>query len=252
MSAPITWVLIALIFFLAGPILDAFAQELPQKGAKELFFDPEQSNATATRPSAETPPPRSPKFDASGRRLPHSTDPAKQRILGLSYWIELADASGTPIGPVTDQHTFVSGDRIHLHFRSNTSGHVLLVQLGSSGRSSVLFPDPKKGLSENRLRAQEDHVLPSTERWFKFDKNAGTETLLVLFARSQSEIDRPFPTRATMDAEQTGALLELASDATGRKDLIIETETREETEIGTYAVSVAGKPIILQVVLKHR
>lgn len=246
-----TWIHFALMLVLAGGRLEALAQEDPQKGAKELFFDPEQRITAAARPGADAPP-LAPKFDASGRRLPHSTDPAKQRILGLSYWIELADASSTPIGPVTDQHTFVSGDRIRLHFRSNRDGHVLLVQLGSSGTSSVLFPDTRRGLAENRLRAQEDHVLPSPERWFKFDKNAGTETLLVLFARSQAELDHSFPTRATMDAEQTGALLELASDATGRKDLVIETETQEATEVGTYAVSVAGKPIILQVVLKHR
>jgi hypothetical protein len=240
---------LALMLVLAAG--STLAQSDEQKGAKELFFDPAQSIAAAARPGAAAPP-RAPQFDASGRRVPHSTDPNRLKILGLSYWIELADAAGTPIGPVTDERTFVSGDRIRLHFRSNSDGRVLLVQLGSSGTSSVLFPDPAKGLVENRLRAREDQVLPSPARWFKFDKTAGTETLLVLFARSQVDLDRSFPTRPVMDAEQTGALLELVNDAIGRKDLVIETETQEAAEVGTYAVSTAGKPFILQVVLKHR
>ncbi|HEV7486087.1 MAG TPA: DUF4384 domain-containing protein [Thermoanaerobaculia bacterium] len=237
-----------IIILVAG--LPVLAQDGPPKGAKEMFFDPQQASTDVSRPRADAPP-RAPRFDTAGRRIPHSTDSAKQTALGLSYWIELADASGTPMGPVTDEHTFRSGDRIRLHFRSNSDGHVLLVQLGSSGTSSVLFPDPARGLAQNRLHAQEDHVLPSPARWFKFDRNAGTETLLVLFARTQPELDKSFPTHTTMDAEETGALLELVNDAPGRKDLIIEDETREPTEVGTYAVSVAGKPIILQVVLKH-
>lgn len=236
-----------ILIFVAIPML---AQDEPPRGAKEMFFDPQQNSTDATHPRTESPA-RAPKFDTAGRRIPHSTDPIKQHALGLSYWIELADASGAPMGPVTDEHTFRSGDRIRLHFRSNSDGHVLLVQLGSSGTSSVLFPDPARGLIQNGLHAQEDHVLPSPARWFKFDRNAGTETLLVLFARTQSELDRSFPTRAVMDAEETGALLELVNDAPGRKDLVIETENREPAEVGTYAVSVAGKPIILQVVLKH-
>jgi hypothetical protein len=239
----------ALIFIFAAA-LPVLAQDEPPKGAKEMFFDPQQSSPDVSHPKTDAPP-RAPKFDAAGRRIPHSTDPVKQRALGLSYWIELADASGTAMGPVTDEHTFRSGDRIRLHFRSNSDGHVLLVQLGSSGTSSVLFPDPSRGLIQNRLHAQEDHVLPSPARWFKFDKNAGTETLLVLFARTQSELDRSFPTHTMMDAEETGALLELVNDAPGRKDLVIENENQEPAEVGTYAVSVAGNPIILQVVLKH-
>ena len=238
----------ALILSLAG--LPVLAQDEPPKGAKEMFFDPQQGSTDVSRPRTDVPS-HAPKFDAAGRRIPHSTSSAKQTALGLSYWIELADASGNPMGPVTDEHTFRSGDRIRLHFRSNSDGHVLLVQLGSSGTSSVLFPDPARGLVQNRLHALEDHVLPSPARWFKFDRNAGTETLLVLFARTQAELDKSFPTHTTMDAEETGTLLELVNDAPGRKDLVIENETREPAEVGTYAVSVAGKPIILQVVLKH-
>jgi hypothetical protein len=228
------------------------AQQAPENGAKELFFDPEANITAAASPAAPHVHRPAPHFDSSGRRVPHSTNPGKQRTLGLSYWIELVDASGTPVGPVTDAHAFKSGNRIRLHFRSNADGHILLVQLGSSGTSSVLFPDPAKKAIDNRLRAGDDHVLPSPEQWFTFDRTAGTETLLVLFARSQEELDRSFPTRSAMGARETGELLERVNDAPGRKDLFIETETHRPAEVGTYAVSTAGKPIIIQIVLKHR
>lgn len=242
---------IALSFILTFAILSAVAQDNPPAGAKEMFFDPDHANTGggASPPDHSRP---KPKLDEAGRRVPRSTNPERQRTLGLSYWIELADESGAPRGPVTDEHTFHSGDRIRLHFRSNSDGHVMLVQLGASGTSSVLFPDPSRKAVDNRLRAEEDHVLPSATRWFRFDSHAGVETVLVLFARSQHELDRAFPTRQMMDADETSALVELANDAPGRKDLVIENETREPAEIGTYAVSVTGKPIIMQIVLKHR
>jgi hypothetical protein len=248
MTEPLKTFLIALV--VAGAAR-AVPLDEPPTGAKELFFDPQQELNSGAVHSGAVKPRRQPTYDSSGRRTPHSTDHATQRALGLSYWIELADADGTPFGPVTDEHTFKSGDRIRLHFRGNTDGRILLVQLGSSGTSSVLFPDPAKGMTANALRANDDHVLPAPTHWFKFDASPGTEKLLVLFAKSQSELDRALPTRASMDAVDTATLLQAADHIGGGKDLMIETETQRASEVGTYAVNVSGKPIVLQIVLKH-
>jgi hypothetical protein len=238
---------------LAGLVIaQMYAADDQAKGAKELFYAPPPEMHVAPGHAHDPKPVQVPTYDAAGRRTPHSTDPARQRLLGLSYWIELVDASGNPIGPVTDERTFHSGDRIRLHFRSNTDGRILLVQLGSSGTSGVLFPDPEKGLTENAVVAQADYVLPTSTHWFKFDASPGTEKLLVLFARSQPELDHAFPTRTSMDAAQTAELLQVANHVTGGKDLLIETETHQTAEVGTYAVSVAGKPIVVQIVLKHK
>jgi hypothetical protein len=238
--------LLATLLCLAARI---HADDGPPTGAKELFFDPQQSTDIAMRAPRQAP--KKALYDSAGRRAPHSTDAATQRTLGLSYWIELSDETGTPMRPVTDRYVFKSGDRIRLHFRSNTDGRILLVQLGSSGVSSILFPDPVKGMAENSVRANEDHVLPTPTHWFKFDRNPGSEKLLVLFARSQSDLDHSFPTSTSMNPEQTSALVDGARNAAGGKDLMIETETRQASEIGTYAVNVAGKPIVLQIVLAH-
>jgi uncharacterized protein DUF4384 len=234
----------AILILLCG-IANAVQAGDPARGAKELFFDPQQTLNAAAKP-------RKPRYDPAGRRAPQPGDPASQKTLGLSYWIELADTSGASLGPVTDDHIFKSGDRIRLHFRSNADGRIMLVQLGSSGTASILFPDPAKGLTENVLLADEDHVLPAPSYWFKFDNSPGTEKLLVLFAKNQTELDRSFPTRPAMNPNETTELLVAVNFKTGGKDLMVEKETRQVAEVGTYAVNVSGKPVVLQVALKHR
>lgn len=216
-----------------------------QVGAKEMFFDPERSvaeAATASKPVKVT--------DDEGRRIaqlaPEST------VLGLSYWIELITSASKRGVHVTDERMFRSGERIRLHFRGNANGRIVIVQLGTSGASSVLFPDPDKGLAGNDIRANRDHVLPSAGHWFRFDENAGTEKLLVLFARNEEELDRAFPTQRVMDSAATVTLLRAVRRSRGSKDLFIEKETREPSEIGDYIVNVAGQPLALEIALTHR
>lgn len=221
------------------------AEDVPQTGAKEMFFNPQQSvadAATASRPNRVT--------DDDGRRVAQVAPEAT--ALGLSYWIELIAAADKRGTQVTDDRTFRSGERIRLHFRGNTEGRIVIVQLGTSGVSSVLFPDAEKGLGDNRVRANRSHVLPSGDHWFRFDNKAGRERLLVFFARNQQELDRAFPTQRVMDAAATTALLRAVERSRGSKDLFIERETKEPSEIGDYAVNVAGKPIALEIDLTHR
>lgn len=223
----------------------AGADEVPAAGAKEMFFDPQRSVAEASTTNASRK-----VTDEEGRRIAQLSPDAP--VLGLSYWIELIANAARRGVHVTDERTFRSGERIRLHFRGNADGRIVLVQLGTSGVSSVLFPDAGKGLALNRIRANRDHVLPSEAHWFRFDGKAGTEKLLVLFARSQEELDRAFPTQPVMDAAETARLLRAVQQSRGGKDLLIERETREPSEIGDYAVNVAGKPIALEIALTHR
>jgi hypothetical protein len=208
-----------------------------------MFADPIRSvaEASSARPSQSE----------RDRGTPSMSQPVRQRNLGLSYWIELIETAGKPGVQVTDSRTFKSGDRIRLHFRGNVDGRIVLVQLGSSGASTVLFPDEDKHLAENRLQANDDRVLPSAAHWFRFDDQPGTEKLLVLFGKTQAELDRAFPTRPVMTEADTLALLRAVDQAGGSKDLFIEVEKAEKAEV-LYAVQASGKPIALHIALKHR
>ena len=234
----------------------AQASDEPVTGAKELFYDPAGGGISAGPPAKSLPkhpgghtsaaPVRSP-----GRRsIQRTASPGGQKTLGLSYWIELADPKGGPGTQVTDRRTFHSGEGIRLHFRSNTDGQIALLQLGSSGDASLLFPDPEHGLGDADLAADQDRVLPSDSHWFRFDDHPGTERLLVLFARHREDLET-LSVRPIMDSKTTQAVLKIAGGLRGSKDLIVETETQSASEVGTYGVTLSGKPVILEIMLKH-
>jgi hypothetical protein len=250
---------LSIALLLAAASFGAFAQDQPPSGAKEAFFDPQQqpppqeTAGTSKKNAKPPPPPGAPSYGPDGRRIARSSAAVEWTALGLMYWIELDDGSGTSHN-VTDLQTFKSGDRIRLHFRANTNGRVQIMQLGASGRPVVLFPDVARGAADNLLRANDERILPAATSWFKFDRNAGNETLLVMFAKTQEELEHVPPLQTSLDAHGQPLALPTpqASASGGGKDLMIETEREHAAEVGTYAVSPAGKPMVLQIVLKHR
>lgn len=166
---------------------------------------------------------------------------------GLSCWIELVTAPGQKGAQVVHTRTFTSGEKIRLHFKSNANGFIYLIQLGASGTSSVLFPDPDRGLDDNGLHSGQDHVLPSGKDWFRFDSTPGTERLLVLFARKREDLE-PFVQGRSMTAEATATLLRNAEKVTGSKDLV--TEIVEDDAV--YAVNMVSQLVVMQLALVHR
>lgn len=238
--------------------------EEPERGAKEIFWDPNRPPVEEARAPVPAGTGKRGGTTSAASHATHATEhvrtasradgraPTSQPFpAGIRYWIELVDP-GQPAGtPVTGDRVFHSGDRIRLHFSGNSDGRIMILQLGSSGTASVLYPDPRKGIVDNAIVANVDQVLPTPQHWFRFDDQAGTERLLVLFARSQRDIEETYHVRPQMDAIATAEILETIEGPRGRKDLRIETETADPQRIGTYTVSVDGKPVVLQIVLRH-
>ncbi len=234
--------------------------EAPIPGAKELFYNPAGDHLSNSAPA------KAPVRKSGGKRSAASSvatggssarrpvqnvlNPAAQKVLGLSYWIELEGAKGQPGTQVTNQRIFRSGERIRLHFRSNAEGQIALMMLGSSGNATFLFPDVEKRLTDTNLEADQDRVLPDDSAWFTFDNRPGTERLLAVFAKSKADVDS-LSIGPAMDSKTTEAVLQTAEKQRGSKDLVIETETRKASEIGTYGVTHSGKPVILEIDLKH-
>jgi hypothetical protein len=243
--------------------VSALAGDAAVSGAKDLFYDPAGGSVSV---KVDLPQPASSNSHAlSAKAVPTAAKSKSLRPItppsapgqaaaaknrGLHYWVELEEPGSEGVY-VTDRQVFHSGQRIRLHFVSNSDGRILLVQMGASGTSTLLFPDPGKGLAENRIRAGEDRILPGEAHWFRFDANAGTERLLVMFARDDAELDR-FPVKPKMGPAETKSLLQTASHIEGSKDLVIETETRTASEVGTYGVNLKGEPVILEISLQHR
>jgi hypothetical protein len=242
--------------------------EEPATGAKELFYDPLGGSVTsALPPGAPAPPPGpappaptakpsapkpkrpAPAAPAGRRKIATVPNPASQKLLGLSYWIELVDPHGGPGQQVTDQRVFKSGERIRVHFSSNADGQIALLQMGASGGARLLFPDPAQGLANSLITAGQNRVLPSEEHTLRFDEKAGTERLLVVFARQEDV--KTLPISPTMGVKAMEEVLQTAKELRDSKDLIVETETQSAPEVGTYGVNLSGKPVILEIALKH-
>lgn len=244
----LTWLLLA---FLTTSL---WGQQDEPRGAKEIFYDPAgDGGVLAVETEAPCKPPEAMRRastvpDCERRRVSSETD--ANGALGLSYWIELVETPEGPGRQVTESRAFKSGEMIRLHFLSNRDGLISLLQLGSSGVPSMLFPDSEKGLSDQLLRAGQDRILPTPEAWFRFDAEPGTERIIVVFAADEGQLGSTLyrePRSEKLDSD----LVRLASSARGRKDLMIETETENYAEIGTYAVSAVGKPVVLEIALEH-
>lgn len=136
--------------------------------------------------------------------------PEESLNLGVQYWIELH--RGSQVMQVNNKTAFKSGDRIRFHVKPNINGYAyILLQSGSRGEKSVLFPDPARGES-NRVTAGNDYLLPAVD-FLEFDQNPGLEKLTLLVSRT------PVDATSYLTTPESDRIL-VASAATGSKDLV--------------------------------
>jgi hypothetical protein len=84
---------------------------------------------------------------------------------------------------VSTRTVFQAGDKVRFHFAMNFPGYVVIINQGSSGKRSLLFP--YEGVS-NHIGRTADYTVPQGEGWFAFDDTPGEEQLT--FVMSKREI----------------------------------------------------------------
>jgi hypothetical protein len=107
--------------------------------------------------------------------------------LGLRYSILKQGTNGqyTETNPDTN---FKSGDRIRLSVEANTSGYLYIIQRGSSGRWTLLFPSKEIQGETNQVEKGNRYEIPVGAASFQFDAVPGTEKLFLILSR-QPEAD---------------------------------------------------------------
>jgi hypothetical protein len=86
---------------------------------------------------------------------------------------------------------FHSGDHIRLSLLANQSGYLYVVEKGSSGTWSPIYPPPSAGPDAAKINSGQLQVVPGGEKAFAFDQNPGAEKLYVILSRTPIEdIDR--------------------------------------------------------------
>jgi hypothetical protein len=112
---------------------------------------------------------------------------------------------------------FKSGDKIRLRLATNFDGYVSVLNIGSSGRVTLLYP--VNGLN-NRVLPTTDFAIPQGNNWIVFDNQKGTETVSVIL--SENPVDNL--------ADLKGDSVYFTQERT-TKDLFVQTVGTE-----TYAV----------------
>ncbi len=138
-------------------------------GAKALFF----SGEGTTMASSATAPQRR-------QTVARATTPSNVKYMGISYWIDRLGKDGT-MRRVGSKTVFRQGDRIKVSLKSNREGYLYVINLGSTGSSTVLFPNARTPQGDNRIYPDQTYEIPPTG-FFRFDENPGEETLLVMLS----------------------------------------------------------------------
>jgi len=92
---------------------------------------------------------------------------------------------------VTPGTVYHSGDHIRLSLLANQSGYLYVVQKGSTGAWSPIYPAPGASVDAAKINPGQLEVVPGATKAFAFDQNPGAEKLYVILSRAPIEdIDR--------------------------------------------------------------
>lgn len=245
----------------AGLSLVVASQPLPlraeanfSRGAKALFYSetgttvaPKVDEKPRTRPAARAP-----------RKAP--TEVADNPWVGVAYWVEW-ERPGSIATRIADPARFVfqSGDRIRLHVKTNVEGYLYLVNRGSSGQTTVLFPAAGMPEHPQRVRAREEYTVPE-RGWIRFDDRPGEENIVFLLSQSPlTNILGNAPVRPELSPAMEARLTDVVKYR-GTKDLLVETDDSQGQQ-ATYAgaslrpaaTDPGGEPLLtVQTRLQHR
>jgi hypothetical protein len=291
-----------LIFMAAACVCISRGQNQPQQAqakdvtskpsAKEMFLNPRQMAYGAQEeapspakskpaPGAARPKPKPAPADASDQ--PQSRKPSAIPVtysgipLGLRYTILKKNSDNTT--DVSADTEFRSGDHIKLGVEVNDAGYLYIIQQGSSGTWSALFPSPEIENGDNRVQRGHVYNVPPGHV-FTFSGVPGTERLFVVFSRQPvDEIDgliyslkgkrqvpaaehsreKPPPETLVADAKpiddsQVKAIRDVYS-----RDLIIEKGDEEQgnkqTDKSVYVVNPKGSAdsrVVADIQLIHK
>lgn len=91
------------------------------------------------------------------------------------------------VGIVSPDTTFYSGERVKVSIQAAQSGFVYILQQGTSGKVSLLYPDPLISGGSNQIAKGLKVTIPSGNGWFRFNDDPGSETVYVLFSTNRTE-----------------------------------------------------------------
>lgn len=191
-----------------------------------------------------------------------SKKPTKPINIGVSYWLEVERDGAKK--RVSNKYSFQNGDQLRIHVKPNTDSYAYIVMMqGSKGDKSVLFPTADK--EDNKIKANKDVVLPTGDKYMKFDNTPGLETLRVIVSRTkidpEKQLEKPKEAVKITHEEDTkndkvpdGTLVCIVMNGAnykGARNLTIETD-KKEVENETLVVNKdPNKALTIDIALNH-
>jgi eukaryotic-like serine/threonine-protein kinase len=239
---------------------DARDRAIPAADITEAPSDPEPVAPPTIASEAFYRPIHDLRRPASPGGAPTPQAPATASPTGLHYKVlqRRPNGSWTSVDPATTE--FRSGDQVRLAFESNVEGYLYVVQQGSSGHWTVLFPSPDLNGGRNQVRAFQEFVFPEPEDPFEFDTTPGRERIFVFLSREPVDavpgLNRPV-------TEPVGALVQADVDRFPEirtRDLIRSSVKQQQTSAksgvigpGIFVVnSAAGGAVMDMFELIHK
>ncbi|HYU79042.1 MAG TPA: serine/threonine-protein kinase [Vicinamibacterales bacterium] len=174
---------------------------------------------------------------------------------GLRYRLVQQSPDGAEIDVDPATTTFRSGDRVRFAFESNIDGYLYVVQQGSSGRWTVLFPHLDINGGKNAVRRLSRYQVPP-EDWFRFDANPGTEQVFVFLSREPYSQLPGFERPVTKTETVTASIVEALQETVRSRDLVLEKDRPQgrSPSQATYVVNrtEVGKSVVASISLTHK
>lgn len=197
------------------------------------------------------------------QKSPGPAKPLKPKVLGLQTTVyQLFEDGG--VKAVSPRTVFSAGNRIRLGFNANKDGYLYVVNVGTSGNVTTLFPHSTT--DNNQVRAGLVYQIPQqTGKSIKFDSKPGEETLLVVLSESRiSSFEYAGQMIALKDPKSTGSstadrghqrvALSSIDNVASAKDLFVEDDGVFQTAVFKLeSDAVSNKaPLVTTIKLTHR
>lgn len=169
--------------------------------------------------------------------------PPEVQQLAVEYRIRLR--RGNVEFDVTEATQFRQGDRIRFLLRANRDVRARIVQHGTTGSVTTLFPDTRINNGSDALSAGQECAIPATDGWWEFDATPGIEHLTFILtprekpAREFEDIARTRPggtwTISEFNKEAMNMMLrrDRMAESGNSKDLFFRFEQKTRVEINT-------------------
>lgn len=116
---------------------------------------------------------------AAGQTAPAHKPPPVKEALEIS--LEMQGVGGSA-EPMAVDHVFAPGDVVRFRLRSDFDGYLYVMDQGSSGKFSTVFPSAAAG-ADNHVHRQQSFLIPATdEGWFQISGPAGFDVLYFLLS----------------------------------------------------------------------